>query len=421
MDEKIDCKKLYDEMERLKELRVEFGRVYEEGLKRRDFGDCRPLFREIRDLLDEPGTKMGRFRAMNVAPELNHLKLREQYESQVEVAWKSGLFGAGENQDYADRCRGGANENQNGLRKAKSGLESVHVYKLPVIERGGKKYPMPSWQEVRQTLRKPENLEIIKEKSAQGFTKMLIVPFGYDLKTMVGKFKEKVRELDQAGLNPDGSSNPDKGIFGAGGEKVYFNREDNGYPVYIWTGWDESQLVYYPKQYDQKKHGGMNKDESIKINGAWKICFVEDMPVIPKEGKEIGGRKQIDRNGSCIKGQTDTPSIAEFKEAMDNAKAEPGKKKMENPANYRHERGQTPEQYLWMQLTSLLEKEKPVLMDYENGEWRGTYLTECYNISALLVPFANWDQGVRRISLDGSNPAIQFGDFGVRPAVNIIK
>ena len=65
-------------------------------------------------------------------------------------------------------------------------------------------------------------VEIIKEKSAQGFTKMLIVPFGYDLKTMTTKFKNKVHELDQKGLNPDGRSNPDKGIFGANGEKVEY-------------------------------------------------------------------------------------------------------------------------------------------------------------------------------------------------------
>ncbi len=402
-----NCKKLYDELYQLKEKRAEFGRVYEDGLKKRDFGQCRPLYREIRNLLDGADTEIGRFRAMNGAPELNHLNLKEQYESQVDVAWKSGLFEAGENID----------ENQNGLSKAKKGSESVHVHRMPAIERGGKKYPMPSWKEVHKTLRKPENQEIIKEKSAQGFTKMLIVPFGYDLKTMARRFKEKVKELDQTGLNPDGSSNPNKGIFGAGGEKVEFNRAETHYPVLIWEGWDESQMVYYPKQYDQKNHGGMNKEESIKINGAWQICFVEDMPVIPEASQEIGGRKQIDRKGSCIRGQTGIPEIQKFHAAMQD------KEMMEETKNYRHERGQTCEQYLWMQLTFLLDEEKTVLMDYENGEWRGAFLTESYNDSLHGVPTANWHldhhPDKRGIDLFGLDPTSDSDNYGIRPSVNI--
>ena len=74
-----------------------------------------------------------------------------------------------------------------------------------------------------------------------------------------------------------------------------------------------------------------------------------------------------------------------------------------------------------MQMTSLLGKEKPVLMDYEKNEWRGTYLTECYNISSLDVPIAIWNQFNRQIGLGGGDPDDQAGNYGVRPAVNIIK
>ncbi len=384
MSDKLDCKKLYAELNQLKELKEVFARVYAEELIKRDFSECRVLFYQMRDILKGPDSEIGKLREMkdaNVAPELKHLKLKEQYESQVDVAWKSGLFGRKE------LAKGTTN---------------------PVIERGGKKYPMPKWQEVQKTLRKPENLEIIKEKSAQGFTKMLIVPFGYDLKTMAGKFKDKVRELDQT-----------TGIFGAGGEKVEFNRSEADYPVWVWEGFDESQLVYYPKQYDEKNHGGLKKEDAININGAWQICFVEDMEVIPLESDEtkgvIGGRKRIDRKGSCIKGQTEILQIQQLHAAMQD------KEKMENPTKYKHEKGQTSEQYLWMQLTSLLGKEKPVLMDYENGEWRGTYLTESYNIVSHYVPVAYWARSDRLISLGRYDPVDQVDAFGFRPSVNIMK
>ncbi len=307
------------------------------------------------------------------------LRLREQYESQRSVALRSGLFDAS-------------------LKEVPMGL--IAPINLPVIRRMEQMYPMPGWKEVREALIK--NKEIIKEKSAQGFTQMLIVPFGYDLKTMAEKFKEKVRELGQG-----------PGIFGASGEKVDFNKDNNDYPVYIREGWDESHLVYYPKKYDQQDHGGLFKEDAIKINGAWQLCFLEDMPVIPlatADNEVIGGRRKIDRKGSCIKGQTGSPSIQQFKEAMD---------KLGN--KYRYERGQTPEQYLWMQLTSLLAKEKPVIMDYENNEWIGTYLTECFNVSSLVVPVAYWDVADRQLYLGRFVPEDRFDFCGVRPAVNIIK
>ena len=311
-----------------------------------------------------------------------------QYVSQLEVAWKSGLFN--------DDPIGG---------KSKGIMHWSHV---PCIVRGTSTDTIPTWNIVKESLQK--NKEIIQEKHAQGFTKMLVVPFGYDLKTMAERFKVKVRELDET-----------VGIFGAGGEKVEFKKEDEDYPVYIWDGWDENQLVYYPKQYTKEDHGGLTKDDAIKINGAWQICFVEDMPVIPLEGKDVGGRRQIDRRGSCIKGQAQTPMIKDFKEAMDNLELEPGKRQLKEPTGYSHEKGQTPEQYLWMQLTSLLAKEKPVLMDYENNEYRGTYLIECFSVSSRDVPFANWYRSNRQFFLDRSNTDVLFGDFGVRTSVNIIK
>ncbi len=389
----INCKKMYEELARLKELKVEFDRAYEEGIMKRDFSECGPLYKEMKRLMSGD-SEIANLRDFDVVPELMHLKLKEQYETQVEVAWKSGLF------------------------EKKEGAESD----LPVIERGGVEYPMPSWQEVKEVLRKPENLEIIKEKSAQGFTKMLIVPFGYDLKTMAEKFKEKVRELDQVGLNEDGSSNPNKGIFGAGGEKVEFDRKDRDYPVNIKEHWNEHRIVYYPKQYDHQNHEGMSKEEAINNKGAWHICFVEDMPVIPKGIKKIGGRTQISRNESFIKDQTELPTIAQYKEALDNFLVDSDKKQMRDPEKYRYEEGQIPEQYIWLQLNSLLDNNKSVLIDYEDNEWRSSCFLECYNVDSGIVLSVAWYFFCSQINMGGFFPVVQpqAKDCYVRTAV-IIK
>lgn len=390
------CQQLGDELAELKGLRDDFARELEKSVRDGDLSGQRLVdLKDVISALLKGDTELAK---LWVPPEFEHLKLKGQYDSQVKVAWKSGLFG--------DRLN----------RPVKSGMqlhlqpEGMHAG-LPVIERNGQKYPMPTWKEVQKILRKPENKEIIKEKSKQGFTKMLIVPFGYDLKTMCHKFKDKVR----SGINADGTDISNKGIFDVKGKKIEFDRDDEDYPVFIWEGWDDGQIVYNPKKYDQRNHGGMMKEDAIKINGAWQICFIEDMPVIPLDGKEKGGRKQIDRKGSCIKGQTAIPTIQEFKELLDD------KQKMNNPNSYKYERGMTPEKYLWMQFSSLSAKEKPVLMDYENDEWRGTYLIECYNIVSDDVLIADWAPADRLIGLEGNSPDFQSGGCGVRASVDIMK
>ncbi|MBP7058207.1 hypothetical protein KBB06_02595 [Candidatus Gracilibacteria bacterium] len=189
------CRQLGSELAELKGLRDDFAREFEVRKASGDLNGQRvvDLKNRINALL-KGDTELARMRGTVVPPEMEHLKLKEQYESQVAVAWRSGLFGEGVH-----------------------GQVEAGKRRLPVIERNGQKYPMPTWKEVQKILRKPENREIIKEKSAQGFTQMLIVPFGYDLKTMAQKFKAKVRELDQEGINMDGSNNPGKGVFSASG------------------------------------------------------------------------------------------------------------------------------------------------------------------------------------------------------------
>lgn len=441
MNEK--CRQLGSELAEVKELRGDFARELEVGVRSGDLnGEELSNLRDVINALLKGDTELAKLRENMVSPGLEHLKLREQYDAQVKVAWKSGLFGLSpENrkrlltEDKDGRLSGLSEPLLNIIAGSRNSLKNLNipgldfkfeVDELPVIERTGQKYPMPSWKEVQKILRKPENREIIKEKSAQGFTQMLLVPFGCDLQIMAQKFKTRVKELDQSGLNPDGSSNPNKGIFGAGGEKVEFGRDDDNDPVNIWEGWDESQMVYYPKIYDTENHGGLNKEDAIRINGAWQICFVEDlekMAVIPERADDqkdvIGGRRRMDRQGSFIKADfkdnPNEPRISEYKSAMDD------KQKLINPNAYEYEIGFTPEKYLWMQLTSLLAKEKPILMDYENNEWRGTYLTECYNYALDRVPVAYWNGANRLISLGRDNPADRSDDCGARSSVDISR
>ena len=46
---------------------------------------------------------------------------------------------------------------------------------------------MPSYQEIRNLIR--EKKDVLEKKAKQGFTKLLIVPFGMKLDDLVGKYK----------------------------------------------------------------------------------------------------------------------------------------------------------------------------------------------------------------------------------------
>ena len=153
---------------------------------------------------------------------------------------------------------------------------------------------------------------------------------------------------------------------------------------------------------------------------------MEKMALIPLNGEILVesagqnlGRKQIDRKGSFIKKEfkdrQNEPRIYEYKAAMDV------KQKLVNPKAYQHEKGFIPEKYLWMQLTFLLAKEKPVLMDYENNNWRGTYLMECYNFVSGLVTFAHWYDFPSQLRFGGKNPSHRDDHYGVRSLVDIKK
>ncbi len=372
----LNCKKLYEELAWLKELKVEFDRAYEEGLAKKNFSGCAPLYRQMKDLMRGDGSFIKRIREFRELIEL--LDLEAQYESQVEVAWNSGLF------------------------KDEVGNNSL----LPVIERDGKEYKMPDWREVKRQLFR--NIEMVREKAEQGFTKMLIVPFASSLKDFESGLRWTIRSFEDSG----------RGVFSTDGDRISFKQdEDDLYPLII--NYTDDQLVYYPKKYDPKNHGGMTKTEVIDSKGAWQICFVEDMSQIPDFAcEEVGGRLRLDKRGTGLKMNQGKwrkePSIEDWHRAMFN------KNEFIDADSYRHEEGMVIEQYAWMQLTNLLEGQKPVLSDCDDSEYSGVYLLNSYDISRRFVATVDWRWEEGLVMYNGDSPDFSYASAnGIRSIVNL--
>lgn len=397
-NQKNRCQLLAGDLIELKRLRIQFVRAYTLAVQNGDFSACKYLQQRIKELIKDPDSLLNQVRE---GREVHKLKLKEQYESQLRVAWRSGFFKKSTVSQWPQK---------------------TPLHGLPMIERDDEKYVMPSWPKVHQAIIK--NRDLIKEKSRQGFTKMLIVPFGYDLKTMVGKWKNKLFELDQQGIKADGTDDPDKGVFNAQGQKIQFERKNvDGnyfvdYPIGdVMDSWDEKKLLYYPGDNNGGNKGEnlpLSKNEVIKINGAWQICFVEDLPVIPDEGLVVGGRKQIDRHGSCRKEVNGYSSVREFMDALND------KNEFIDPEKYAKERGMTPEEYIWLAVTYLLEKEKPLMLDYENWFNRGgIFLVGCCYAKEKAVPAKSWQSQFRHIQLESVDFAFATPDGGIRTIIQV--
>ena len=107
------------------------------------------------------------------------LHLREQYCRQLGMAQRSGMF----------ECEAGVQDFGNGHRT---------FCDFPYFDRFGRIQAMPDWDEVKNALL--NNRELVKFKASQGFTKLLIVPFGYDLATLAGHFAGISEDQQEQGI-----------------------------------------------------------------------------------------------------------------------------------------------------------------------------------------------------------------------------
>ena len=294
--------------------------------------------------------------------------LQEQYKGQVEILKKAGILQE--------------------LESGQLGIKGVD----------GKEYPLPAAEEVAE--RMEASKELVERKQEQGFTKLLIVPFGMKLDDLFDAYKQRILDHGQRGkLFATKKAEDDKTEHRA---PLALDKDQ---PVWVWDDYKEAdvsgKLVYRPKQFS-KKHQGKTKQEILKEQGGWEIMLVEDMPNIPREGngETTKGRKQFEAN--------DTPN--NYLKTLNNAET-----KKADP--YYGEQGMTPEEQIIYAITHLEETDEVV------DDWQGngsvSYQVGAYFPSSGGVPSAYWDRDDRLAYLDRRSPDYRFDNCGVRPAVRI--
>ena len=285
---------------------------------------------------------------------------------------------------------------QYGAQKAileKAGiLEKLSSGELGVKGIDNVEYAFPTLAEINERIK--EKAEILKTKTEQGFTELLIVPFGMKLDTLIEKYGQVILKHHKEGKLFATKKDPT--------DKDQPLALDTKQPVYAWDGYKnadtEGKLVYYPKEFTKENHQGKTKRELLQEEKqGFHVMLVEDLPNIPREGKgvETSGRKQLEAK------QTPNQYLEE----------------LQTQTEYQNEVGQTPEDQIAYAIY-YLEQHNQVIDDYA-GNGSASYQVGAYFPDSDHVPYGYWNRDDQQAGLDRYNPTFQYSSIGARAGVRI--
>ncbi len=335
--------------------------------------------------------------ALEYVEKFYHLK--EQYDSQVELLAEVGIL-------------------ENG---AITGID-------------GKEYLIPTLEQIASRLF--ERREELSTKHDQGFTKLLLVPFGMSLDTLVETLKQFL--LDHKKSNPS---------FDLDTNKPLWTKWEEDYQG-VDTG-DSPKLVYYPQSFTEEGHQGRTKAQILKeqAEGRWTLP--------PTAGSATGGTTSVGVAGESGTGTpgwtihllqpsdpTDPHSLG-FASIPQQGQGKPQGEKISRPPleagqssdeylsilqkaqddpdlPYSHESGMTPEDWIIAFMTHLTETKKPLddVWNHTNTE-KTSYLAGTFFPSSVLVPCAFWNCLGRYAGFGRSVPHNRGWNVGARFSVMV--
>jgi len=286
------------------------------------------------------------------------LELEKQYKDQVEILKKNGL------------------------------IEKLPSGELGFIDINGQARPIPTYKDILKRVEAKK--ELLEKKKEQGFTQLLLVPFGMKLINIAGKAKELIlKKYKQGNL---------KGING----DLLKLKEKKGMkePISIAVKYADADisgdLVYYPEKFEQNDHGGKTKKEILEETDGWDVMFIEDLPDLPAQGKgkTIGGRKQLEASKS----------------------PEQYLEKMQTDPQYIGESGMTPEAEL-VYFMHYLQKNNQVIDDWQGGGKISWNLGGCFKNNRVCC--SDWTRQAEQMRLEWYRPYHLGKDRGVRVGIKI--
>ena len=296
-------------------------------------------------------------------------------------------------------------------------LEQVGILKDNAITGiDGNKHPIPTLEQI--AIRLFERREELSTKHDQGFTKLLLVPFGMSLDTLRDTLKQFLLSYNQSHPTFElNTNNP------------------------LWT-WDEYQgadigdspnLVYYPQFFTEDGHGGKTKMQILEGQGdpaptygrgslahpfpGWTIHLLQPSNPDKQDTETPQGFAPIPRKGQGTYQEDENPrppleagqSPIEYLSILQKAKGD-------EDSPYHHESGLTPEDWIIAFMIHLTETGK-FLDNWQNNTESISYLTGAFFSSSTNVPYAYWRRDSRQVGLRGGDPRVRAGGIGAHFSV----
>lgn len=291
-----------------------------------------------------------------------------------------------------------------GWLKTKAGKEGIE-------DKKGVFYPLPTLDQVYEVL--SEQLELLRYKANQGFTRFVLVPLGLSYVGMYTMLGDEYARYQK---------DPALGLYRSDAAKTKYEHEVES----TWfsdTMKKEENVYYYPETLsegaDPNKHKGKTKKELITSSRfpGWEIHILHQDTTLPREGaqgaKEQGGRVPLPAN---VQYRDQLAIIQGKKNRADDfpTKDETG------AFVFQGEVGLIPE--VWVSLAlQKLRQDKQLLHDfYENSSDCAAPLTGMLtkqNSVPLSSFFASSDD--RQVELNGYDPNNQNYGFGFVSSVKV--
>jgi len=288
-------------------------------------------------------------------------------------------------------------------------LEQVGILKEGKITGiDGREYPIPTLEQIAQCLFERESELSVKRD--QGFTKLLLVPFGMSLDALREILKQFLLSYKQA--HPAFDLDTDDPLYAW---KDGYEGADIG---------DPPKMVYYPKSFDPDHHKGQTKTQILEEQDVtpgsfpgWTVHLFQPPDPTNQESK---GFASVPREGQGTTHGEETPrpsleagkSPNEYLSTLQEAQEDPN-------SPYHNESGLTPEDWILAFITHLEETGQP-LDNYQNSEESITYLTGSFFpsiVDSAFVPCVYWIRDNRRAYLRRDDPRGRDGFVGVRSSV----
>ncbi len=383
------CERVRQEYQNLQTLQSEFDLAYQQAIETGNLSRAQGFKTEIEAKLSSLKEKLW-----PLEETLPRRELQRQYESQKEILIKVGL------------------------------LETLSTGELGIKAIDSQEYPYPTLEQIQQEMKK--NKDLLKTKSGQGFTQLLIVPFGLKLSILIDKYRQVILNhyVDMPDPNDPAKriSDPDKTKLFTAKANPHNPKEqlvplelDTNQPLWVWEEYQDADtngaLLYHPESLptaqeepdvDRRKQlsQGKTKQQLLQqTKQGFSLLLLEDLPNIPRDrkGKTVKNRKQLEANQTS-------------QEYLNTLKTNP---------IYSQEQGLTPEDQLVYALLHL-EQTDQVIDDYQ-GHGSVSYQLGAYFPISAYVPYGFWDRGDRQAVLGGGGPRIRDVGIGARAAVRVQK